>query len=804
MIDFDQAVRHWAKLAPSISFLGEIALSRSDTNKYLSDLSTRLKSDYNTATYAVPLAVLAVNCAYYHYDDSGFWKHFCASLRFDCTPQVQDRLGYIIEQYMRKIEGEDFVTRSGPFRYVGRILEQCGVSQYYMPPFTDFMKLLKGRGNFEAVSVLNFEAYKRCIPDDLPKYLNSFLRDMGGWRFVTDVASSLSQYERNLIEIDTLCSLPGYRSEFWIDFLKNYDGTSIENFSPSMNPPLPHRQQAAPPYLYWVDNPPLGPEHVEQKNIYMRPFGRIGIGNFQSITTGRYILVANIAGKVGPIQPATLELQERNHTVIDLDILKIPTPCKFELWFEPVGRNHSHKDAKQTDRWSFSLVEKIAIKVHPQQVVAPEDFLKVQIDAPSAYRLKFPFPAESFDHGKTWSLPCTSSVASGHILTESLTIPVEIPVYRDIVRVRSDSSILLNTEISQEENIVIEGWPGSKVQLFLQNDRRQQKIETGSRFGKEGNVCLNVKNNLEDALESWGESWGLLSQGTGTTKGSLLYLNLHKLLKDLPSISCYPDLFFDALPEACAQLLKHLANVSSREVLHPFDARSINKFPEQLQTIAWVLAGCKKVFDGANILNLELEPEQAVSKIPAETQKTLLWYTKAREVHNDREASELSTLLSDSIRPEAVYASPWIDMVLCEQQRISSLNTLNTSLEDQIKSWCAEVIGESRLEYTGVIANLPGGSELTQAWRDFYRQKKRHDVPFTRIYGQAEIAAQKVGIVGALARILQLAVLKESDRKELMPQIDVTDISAELLPEVQNLLGERPKNKNLLLASLLL
>lgn len=804
MTDFDQTVRRWAKLAPSISFLGEIALSRSDTSKYLSDLSARLKSDYNIDRYDVPLAVLAVNCAYYHYDDSGFWKHFCAYLRFDCSPQVQDKLGYIIERYMQRIEGEDFVARSGPFRYVGRILEQCGVSQYYMPPFTGFMKLLKGRGGFEAVSALNYEAYKRCIPDDLPKYLNSFLQDMGGWRFVTDVASSLSQYERNLIRLDALCSLPGYRSEFWIDFLKSYDGTSIENFSPSSDTPLPHRQPAATPYIYWMDNPPLSPAHVEQKHIYMRPFGKIGIGNFKSITTGRYILVANIAGKVGPIQPATLELQESNHAIIDLDMLKIPTPCEFGLWFEPVGRRHSHKDEKQPGKWSFSLVEKISIKVHPQQVVAPEDSLKVQIDAPSAYLLKFPSPAKSSDHGKTWSIPCTSSVASGHILAEPLTIPVEIPVYRDIVRMGSGSSILLSTEVSQEENIVIEGWPGTNVRLFLQNDRRKQKIETGSRFGSEGNVRLNVKNNLGDVLGSWGESWGLLSQGTGTTKGSLLYLNLPQFMKDLPRICDYPNTFFDALPEPCSQQFRQLANMAPGEILHSFDARSINEFPEKLQTIAWVLAGCKKIFDGADIFNLGLEREQAASKIPAETQKTLLWYKKAHEVHNESEAKGSGFLLFDSIKPAAVYASPWIDMVLREQQRISSLHTLNTSLEGQIKKWCAEVMGDSQLEYTGVIANLPGGNELTQAWRDFYRQKKTNNAPFIRIYGQAEIAAQKVGIVGALARILQLAVLKESDRKELMPQIGVADIPAELLPEVQNLLGERPENKNLLLASLLL
>jgi hypothetical protein len=238
--DFDGAVRHWKKLAPQLSFLGEIALSETETGTYLHSLSSRLKNQYNYYGYAIPISVLAVNCAYYHYDDSGFWHFFCKSLNLDCNPSIQARLGEVIESCLRSLRGEYFDERSGPFRYVGRILEECGISQYYMTPFVGFMKLLKGRHSWTTVSALSYSDYKKCIPYDLPKYLHSFLADISGWHFVTDVTNSLSQYERNLISPEGLCSLPGYRSDFWVGFLKNYDGTSItKDF---VMPPLNHPQ----------------------------------------------------------------------------------------------------------------------------------------------------------------------------------------------------------------------------------------------------------------------------------------------------------------------------------------------------------------------------------------------------------------------------------------------------------------------------------------------------------------------------------------------------------------------------------
>jgi hypothetical protein len=522
----------------------------------------------------------------------------------------------------------------------------------------------------------------------------------------------------------------------------------------------------------------------------MRPFGKIAIGNFSSVQKGRYIFVCYIAGKPKLIPLQSLEICTSNVALLDLDKLVEPAPCNLEFWFEIAGRSSGTNREKQIGKWACALVDKIDMEVCPQHLLAPEDSLNITLRAPQNYRLQFSQPATSKAQGKEWTIPCRTSLADGELVAGKLTISVEIPIYRDMIRLESGSKILQATQKDLEENLSIEGWPGSKLELFISNNMRKLPVETGARFGGDGAIRLNIKNNLGEILENWSESWGLLSQGTGTLEGCIIYLNLPVFMRDLSNIWSYPNEFFDALPAVCAKPFRELANSLSRQYRNLFDVTLVATFPREVQDIAWILASCAYVFDGARIINLDMHSTQILQSIPSETRKTLLWYLDARRIHTDGKPEQMDSLLEASFSPEAVYSPRWIEMVQLERQRISELNTLRTDLGSQIAEWFTKVTGSSRTTYDGMIANLPGGQDLTIAWRTFYLHKQASDNQFSNVYSWAHKLADTPGVVGALARILQLAILKESDRKHLMAKVNVEHVPAELLPVVQSLLND--------------
>lgn len=790
MSDFDEAIRQWGDQAPQLSFLGEIALSKSDTVNYLQILSSRLHlQPEHYHSYAVPITILAVNCAYYTYDDSGFWKHFCRHLNLDCNQTIQDKLGHVIERYFQKID-RTFRKRRGPFRYVGRILEQCGISQYYMEQFINFIKLLKGRSRWATVAELDYGTYSKCVPDDLPKYLKKFLDDTVGWHFVTDVAASLSQRDRNLISYEKLCSLPGYRSEFWADFLKIYDGTLVKKYVRSEADIPPLGLTASPPSLYWLNESPQTPGFVNDPHVYMQPFGKIGIANFHSLETGGYIFVYDSGGGATKIPTELLELEEGRCAFLDLGKLEVHLPCRIELWFETVGRNPNAEGGRQINKWTFIFIDNITISC-PQHLFAPEDFMRITLQAPSGYHLHFPPPiSEKENSAKQWTITCGFPRVDGELIAGLLSIPVTIPIYRDKLRMDDGSKILLSTDLDTGGTLQVEGVPGKNVQLFIQNVERKETIETGSRIGKEGNIRLNIRNSLGEVLEKWKDSWGMLSQGTGTTEGGLLYLYLPAFMKDIANLGSYPNVFFDALPKSCLKPFKLLVDISDKQDNLRFDVKHIAAFPRQLQPIAWVLAACAMVFDKAQILSLDMQDGQALLHIPAETRKTLLWFLRVQKIHSDGDTAALSALLNCPVEPKAVHAPKWIEMVQREQLRIGQLNSLWTDLSQQIAEWIKEVTGTSRLTYSGTIAGLPYGQQLTQVWRAFYLWKCTYSDPCpSNIYFNAKQCSEALGIVGDLARIIQLAILKETGREAQISTIDTTNISAELHPDLKNLLG---------------
>ena len=131
--DLEQKALEWQELLKSCEFIGEISLSQKELNS-LSPFFWKYHADLSKEELYAILPVIAVNCAYYYYDDQGFWTHFCEILDVPSVGNFQQYLGDKIEQSLLK-QGFIKKNREGAFRYVGLILEQCGITRRYIEKF---------------------------------------------------------------------------------------------------------------------------------------------------------------------------------------------------------------------------------------------------------------------------------------------------------------------------------------------------------------------------------------------------------------------------------------------------------------------------------------------------------------------------------------------------------------------------------------------------------------------------------------------------------------------------------------------
>ena len=84
--DIKELESGWASKLVDCQYVGELALTKDEYEYYSSIFSDKcivLEND-SYLLYRLPyktvLVVLAVNCAYFEYDDDGFWVHFLSRI----------------------------------------------------------------------------------------------------------------------------------------------------------------------------------------------------------------------------------------------------------------------------------------------------------------------------------------------------------------------------------------------------------------------------------------------------------------------------------------------------------------------------------------------------------------------------------------------------------------------------------------------------------------------------------------------------------------------------------------------------
>lgn len=225
-IDLKQKASEWQELLKSCEFIGEISLSQKEL-KNLSSSFWKSHTDLSKEELYAILPVIAVNCAYYYYDDEGFWTHFCKILNVPNVGSFQQYLGNKIEQ---SLLAQSFIKKAGEsaWRYVGPILEQCGITRRYIEKFGTIINDGAVRYGWEGLWTIDYRSYKALIEiHTVSTYLKKFLFDHSGYTFFKAVARNIAQYQRRDLELVDLQHITGYRPGFWNDLIRTLSAEKI-------------------------------------------------------------------------------------------------------------------------------------------------------------------------------------------------------------------------------------------------------------------------------------------------------------------------------------------------------------------------------------------------------------------------------------------------------------------------------------------------------------------------------------------------------------------------------------------------
>jgi hypothetical protein len=216
----------WQEKLEHCHYVGEIYVDQETFKKLAIQFWNQRDELRKIKLYETALLVLAANCAYHFYDDSGFWCHFCEYTNIDETEQ--EMIGRSIEKKLESL-GMLKKRRTGPFRYVGSILEQCGVSRRHIATLGRIIRMLRDASGWDSLISMSHFEFQNCLDDvACSKYLKNFLADEAGWKFTMDICHLAMLYEEGTMTIEELKELPGYQPDFWDEFLSHFEVRGVQ------------------------------------------------------------------------------------------------------------------------------------------------------------------------------------------------------------------------------------------------------------------------------------------------------------------------------------------------------------------------------------------------------------------------------------------------------------------------------------------------------------------------------------------------------------------------------------------------
>jgi hypothetical protein len=224
LVELKNRIATYRELLKDSNYVGEICLAEEELNNFAIGLA-KYRRDLGENNYSTGILILSVNIAYYYYDDNGFWTHFYEITQFDDNRMI----GQLIESSLQKLNLLK-VKRHGPFRYVGAILEQCGVSKRYIPSFVFVLKEINRR--YGRSTELEYSKIITLMRDiHCSKYLKDFLLDEEGIFFTMQVLKNIKMFEGGFLNVNDLANLSGFRPGFWDEILKHFKVNKSKDFN---------------------------------------------------------------------------------------------------------------------------------------------------------------------------------------------------------------------------------------------------------------------------------------------------------------------------------------------------------------------------------------------------------------------------------------------------------------------------------------------------------------------------------------------------------------------------------------------
>lgn len=220
-IDLMELENMYSKLLNDSHYAGEIVLSETqliEISDAISSYSGYIISDRLNNL----LLVLAVNIAYFYYDDEGFWKHFYELCKFKINIPSTEIIGQKIEKSLLE-KGLMKYKREGPFKYVGAILEQTGITNRNIPVYARLIQEIVGTYGIRNIRNITYERYRHLVEySNSSKYLKTYLLDEAGWDFTLYMTKVLYYLGSSTIDTRDLYKFKGVHPKFWEEFFKYY------------------------------------------------------------------------------------------------------------------------------------------------------------------------------------------------------------------------------------------------------------------------------------------------------------------------------------------------------------------------------------------------------------------------------------------------------------------------------------------------------------------------------------------------------------------------------------------------------
>lgn len=226
----EENAKAWQSTLKQCDFAGQIDLPEDELRAIAPFVRQGFEHYAPTDFHHATRIVFAVNCAYYA--DEGFWDYFCRLLHQENSPQTQTHLGRQIEESLMRF-GFLIEPRYGPFRCVGPVLEQTGVTRRSIPKFARILQECR-ETSWDEILTLSFNQFITVVETvQAGTYLGLFLKSdnngvKSGWDFTRSVARSLSQFESGRISWGVLQKLPGYRPGFWKELTAHIELAAVD------------------------------------------------------------------------------------------------------------------------------------------------------------------------------------------------------------------------------------------------------------------------------------------------------------------------------------------------------------------------------------------------------------------------------------------------------------------------------------------------------------------------------------------------------------------------------------------------